>query len=125
MRFKRGQTLVLLLAFMAIAITITTAAVVVLISNSQSASKFALGTEAYDVAESGVENALVRLLRDPSYTGESLTVGQGTATIAVTGTGPYTVTSTGVVSDFSRRIQVTANYTNGVLTVTSWSEVYP
>lgn len=119
-----GQALVILLVFAAITITITAAAATVTIINSTASSWVEQGEMAYNVAESGVENALIRLLRDPAYTGETLTVGAGTATIAVSGTGPYTLISTGTVGDFSRKIQAVAQFTTGVMTVTSWVETY-
>ena len=121
---KRGQSLVILLVFIAIAITVTSAAVVMMIVGSTAASKYEQGQTAYATAESGAENALLRLLRDPNYAGETLTIGSDTATITVTGTNPKTVTSTGVSGGFTRQVQVVAGYTNGILTVTSWSEVF-
>ena len=89
---KSGQTLVLLLVFVAITITITSAAVAMMIINSQSGSRFELREITYTVAESGAENALLRLLRDPDYTGETLTIEDGTATITVTGSSVKTIT---------------------------------
>ena len=122
---KPGQTLVFLLVFMTIAITVTTAAVVLMIVNSQSANKFEQGLVAYDVAESGAENGLLRLLRDPAYAGETLPIGSGTATITVTGSGPYTILSTGVSGNFLRQVQVMAGFdSQGRLAVTSWQELF-
>jgi hypothetical protein len=121
---KRGQTLVLLLIFMAMAVTITTAAVVVIIVNSQMGSKWEQGEAALVVAESGAENALIRLLRDPTYIGETLTVGGGTATIVVTGANP-TINVTGRIGNFSRQVRIVGTYAGGVLAVTSWREVWP
>ncbi len=66
---KRGQALVILLVFMAIAVTVTTAAVVMMVVGSTAASKYERSQAAYATAESGAENALLRLLRDPNYTG--------------------------------------------------------
>ncbi len=109
---------------MAIAVTVTTAAVIMMIIGSTAASKYELGQVAYMTAESGAENAMLRLLRDPNYTGETLTIGSATATITVTGTDPKTITSTGVSAGFSRQVKVTAGYTNGILTVTSWNEIF-
>jgi len=124
---KPGQTLVFLLVFMAMAITVTTAAVMVIIGNSQAASKLELSLTAYDVAESGAEEALLRLLRNPTYASagsETLTIGEGLATITVTGTNPKTILSRGVYNNFFRQVQVTAGYSGGILSVTSWQEVY-
>ena len=121
---KSGQTLVLLLVFMTIAITVTTAAVVMIIVSSRSASALEQSQAAYSVAESGAENALLRILRDPSYAGETLTIGTGTATISATGADTKTILSVGSVGDFLRQVQVTASYIGGILTVTSWQEIF-
>lgn len=120
---EAGQTLVALLAFMATALIITTGAVAVTIANLQSASEYSQGEAALQVAESGADNALERLVRDPSYTGETLTVGTGTATITVSGSPSYTITSVGKVGNFRRTIQVSAARSNEIVSVTSWSEV--
>lgn len=120
----RGQALVTLLFFMIIATTITTAAVAVVLVNSLSATGEQQGTIALTVAESGAENALLRLLRDPNYSGETAPIGEGTAAITITGTNPLVITSVGTVGNFVRKVQVQAVYTNSVLSVSSWQEVY-
>lgn len=122
---KSGQTLVLLLVFMSIAIVVTTASVAVIITNSQGASGFEQGQVAYDIAESGAENAMLRIIRSPSYAGESdLTIDGGTATITVTGSDPKTIISEGRYNNFVRKIEVISGYAQGVLTVQSWREIY-
>lgn len=121
---ESGQALVTLLIFMVIGITVTSAAVVLIMTGSQSSSKFQEGLIAHQIAESGAENAMLRLLRNPSYTGETLTVGDGTATITVTGSNPKTIQSTGVNGNFRRTIQVIADDSSGPLTVTSWREIF-
>jgi len=124
MTSQKGSSLVVLLVFAAITITITSAAATVTIVNSTTSSRVEIGQLAYNIAEGGIENALIRLLRDPGYTGETLTVGDGTATITVTGTLPtLTVDSIGTVGDFTRRIQATAQFTGGVMSVTNWTEI--
>lgn len=120
---QRGQALITLLFFMVIAITITTASVVILFLTMSSATKFEQGTRSYYIAESGIENALLRLLRDPSYSGETITVEDGTAVISVSGTSPYVITSIGETGNFQRTLQVEADYTNGVLSVGEWREM--
>ena len=119
----QGQALITLLFFMVIAITITTASVVILFITMSNATKFEQGTRSYYIAESGVENALLRLLRDPSYVGETIAVGEGTATITVTGTTPYIIRSVGEIGNFERTLQAEASYTNGVLSVDEWREL--
>lgn len=120
---ESGQTLVSLMIFMVTAIIIITAAVAVIISNAKSTSKFYQGIVSYDLAESGIENAIIRLLRDPSYSGETLALGEDTVQIQVLGGGasPYTITSTSTNGNFKRTIQATASY-NNILTISSWEE---
>ena len=120
---NQGQALVTLLFFMIIAITVTSGAVMIMLSNSLSASKFDQGNSTYYVAESGIENALIRLLRDPNYTGETLPVDSGNAIISISGTNSKTIISIGKIGNFSRTIQVTADYTNNILTIQSWKEI--
>jgi len=122
---KKGFALVLLLIFTSVAITIATAATILTISNSRSSSAGQMSQSALTTAESGVENALLRLLRNPGYTGETLTVGVGIATISTSGTSPYLITSTGRVGNYVRTVEVTANYIGGILTVGTWREIYP
>ena len=123
---KSGQTLVILLALMVIATTIIMASVSLTVSNSQTSTLQEVGTDVYIVAESGAENGLIRLLRDPAYAGETLTVGSATATIEVTTVGSTsTITSTGRIGDFVRVIRVTTVSSGGIMTVSSWQEIFP
>jgi hypothetical protein len=123
MENQSGQTLVALLAFMATALTITTGAVAVTVANLQSASEYSRGQRALQIAESGADNALMRLVRDPSYVGETMAVDDGTATITISGSPSYTITSVGRVGDFRRTIQVSATRSSNAVTINSWSEV--
>ena len=91
MDYKRGQTLLMLMVFLIIAVTVTSAAASLILVNTANTQKMEGGTIAFQVAESGIENALLRLLRNPNYTGENdLPIGNGTADISVAGTNPYT-----------------------------------
>lgn len=118
-----GQALIVLLFYMIIAITLTTTAVAVIMSNSYSVTREEEGNRALEIAESGAENALLRLLRDTNYAGETLTIASGSATVVVAGTNSKTITSTGAVSGISRVVQVGITIVDGVMTVTSWTEI--
>ncbi len=124
----RGQALVTLIFFMVFATAVTTAAVFVIATNSISGAKFQEGTVAYQIAQSGADNALVRLLRDPSYPGETLSVGSGSAIVTITGTGtiadPYIILSKGKKGNFTKQIQVTAQYINSQMSVISQKELF-
>jgi Tfp pilus assembly protein PilX len=120
---QRGQALVVLLFYMIIAITVTTTAIALAISNSISALKEEEGNHALEIAESGAENALLRLLRDNTYSGETVAIGNGSAQISITNGSTKTVTSVGTEGDFKRTIRVVAVITNGLLSIQSWSEM--
>ena len=119
----KGQTMIVLLLYILIATIITSAAVVVMVVNSKGTDKVYQGTTAFDVAESGAETAMLKLLRNPNYTGETLTVNGGTATITITGTNPKTVVSEGALNNFTRKVQAIVDTSNNVLTVISWKEL--
>lgn len=117
-----GQALVMLLAFMAVALTLTMAATVVTVINTQANSEYGIGQDALSLAESGVDNAILRLLRDPSYTGETMNIGTGTVTITVSGSGTKTITSRGTSGGFARTVQAVVSQSGNVLSLTSWTE---
>jgi Tfp pilus assembly protein PilX len=120
MKNQEGQTLITLLIFIIIALTITSAATSIIINNSIVATKFEQSTLAKSIAESGIENAMIKLLRNPSYTGETINIDNGTAIATVSGT---TIVSTGRVGNYSRKIQVVTTLNNGVRTIVSWKEI--
>lgn len=108
---------------MVIAIIITTASIALVLNSSQATSKVYQGATSLDIAESGAETAMIRLLRDVNYTGEALPVGGGQAVITVSGTNPKTIISKGTLNNFTRTIRVIVDTSNNVLTVTSWKEI--
>lgn len=119
-----GQALVVLLVFVVVSLTITSAATVLILVNSLSASRVEAGIETQALAESGIENALLRLLRNPYYTGESLTVGSGSVTVVVVDGNPKTITSTATDGSFIKKIQATVSNNNNILQVLSWTEIF-
>jgi type II secretory pathway component PulK len=122
---RKGQTLITLLVFMIVALTVAATSVSIIITNAQKSTASIRSMEAYYAAEAGIENASLSLLRDPTYAGETLQVTtEATAVISVTYDGQYTVLSKGTVGDFTRTIMAKFDYTNSVLSVVSWQEIY-
>ncbi len=113
----------MLLVFMVLAITVTTAAVGMVVVNSLAASRLEQSDAASVAAESGAEDALVRLLRDTTYSGGTLTVGEGSVTVTVGGQNPKTILATGTVGNFRKSVEVSATITDTVVSVVSWQEV--
>ena len=120
-QWSRGQALVTLLFFMIIGITITTAAVMVVLTNAAGATVNQQGNDAYYIAQSGIEEGMLHLLRNPAYTSsETFSVGDGSVTVAVLNN---IITATGSATNAVRTIQAQTVYNNGTLTISSWKEL--
>lgn len=119
-----GQALVTLLFFVLIGLTVLSSSAVLVYGNIQSASVTEQGNYAYYIAESGIEEALLRMVRDPNYTGtpagQPIVISDGSVTVQVSG---GVITATGVYLNNVRKIQAQTVYNNNVLTVSSWKEV--
>lgn len=120
----KGYVMITMLYIMVIGILVTTGAAFALIANTQSTTSFETGARARQVAESGIENALIRLVRDPAYAGETLEVSPGeTATITVSTASGIVVTALGISGGTSRQIQAIVLYNDEILTIQSWKEL--
>lgn len=123
MKNQKGQTLVILLTYMVIAVVVTTASIALVINSASGTDKVYQGSNSLDIAESGAETAMIKLLRDPNYSGETLNIENGEAVITVSGSNPKTVISKGTINNFTRTIQVIVDTSNNTLTATSWKEI--
>lgn len=119
---QKGQSLVTLLVFMAIALSITSASMTVLLNSMESGTKYSDSLTASAISESGAENGLLRLARNPNYTGETLAVGEGNAVIQVNPGSPMTIVSIGKVSNNVKQNILEIVYNIGILNVVSWKE---
>ncbi|MCB9823986.1 hypothetical protein H6802_03460 [Candidatus Nomurabacteria bacterium] len=115
--------MITVLVFSVVAITVLSGAVVVSVINTQGTSDYSQAERLLAISEAGVENAALLMLRDPSYSGNNLSVGNDTVTISVSGTNPLTIESVVQNTDFTRRIQSVMERVGGVLNVTSWDEL--
>ncbi|MCA9372630.1 hypothetical protein KC921_00860 [Candidatus Woesebacteria bacterium] len=120
---QSGYMLTALLVFLVVIIIITTTSVMISVSSLRSQTFFDGGSEALAAADSGAENAILRLLRDPSYTGETLQVGDSDVIITVVGSSPQVVTVVADSGSFERTVEVNLDRINGMLEVTSWKEL--
>jgi Tfp pilus assembly protein PilW len=125
-RNQSGQTIIALLIFMMLAILITSTSVMITVISSQTNNGYTSGELALQAAETGAENALLQLERDPTYAGETMNINSSTtATITVSGTTTRTITSLGTVAGigtYKRTVVVTATNTANTFTVASWVE---
>lgn len=120
MNNQKGQALITLVFFTVIAVTIITAAVSVLFANNLSTSNAQQGQEAYSSAEAGAEDGLLRLLRNPNYSG-NYNINEGMQAVVSINSG--TIISTGSVGETKRKIQIQTVYNNGAIQISSWREI--
>ena len=121
---NKGQAALTLIFFSMVAIIVTTGAVMAIISNTLGASTIEQGTKAYYLAETGAENAILRLLRNPNYSGETTTLnGEGEIQVTVSGQTTKTIISEGYNGSFSRKIEVIIDYNDHNLNIVSWKEI--
>jgi len=118
--YQKGQIFITMLFFVIIGVTIILAETIVLFTNILSASTAEQGTNAYYVAESGIEEALLRLNRNPGYAGGVLTVGGGNAVVQVSN---GIITATGTYANTIKKIQVQTVNNKGVIKIVSWKEI--
>ena len=80
--------------------------------------------QAKAAANACAEQALEKLRESNSFTGTSLTLGQGTCTSSVTGSGSTrTITTSGTVAAVVRKVSISVSAFKPTLTVSSWQEV--
>lgn len=120
---QQGQIMLTILVLMAVGIIITGAATLISITNAQSGVIVEQGVYTVQQAESGVENAILQLLRNPSYTGETLNIDDTIITVTVTGTDPKTIISQAERNGFVSKIEAQVSYNDNILSVTSWRKV--
>ena len=99
------------------------------VSESTISSTKDASDEASVIAESGIQDALMKLARGTESASYSLLVSGGTATITISNVSTtYTINSTGALDGKSqkRKIQVIATVdANRKITQTSWQEIAP
>lgn len=128
---KNGNVLITLIFFLSIAITLVTAAISIAIINFQGHESYREGNDAYFIAESGANNALLKLVRSGvgNYTNDTLSIDGGTATITVSETSnngkqEVIITSVGSYYGSQKTIQVSSYYDHtNVLKILNWEEI--
>jgi len=112
---------------MLISSIVVSSAVAIIITNSTAASKVEQGQMAYEAAESGLEEAIIQLLRNPDFSGTVSHVSTGLSEFSYT-IGPIypkTIDSYGSYHQFTRHLNTTATYNlQGSLIIGRWQEIY-
>lgn len=124
---NKGQVALTLIFFALVAMIITSAAVMAIVNNNLTQSKMEQSLKAYTAAEAGTENALLKLLRQPDYQGETFNIDQNT-TVTVTlepieNTSQIIIISQGQVGQINRQIKTIIDYNDNVLQIVSTDEI--
>lgn len=119
-----GQAVMTLLFTVVIGMLIATGAIMTLVNSYKSISNRELAALAYTSAESGIENGILRLMRDPSYTGDTIVFDSNrTSVVTVVQAPDYVILSVGTAGTVTRKIQVQAHMVNLTFIIDSWKEV--
>lgn len=119
---NRGHILVALLVTVVVTTIVGGALVGLVIVGSQNALGYEQMMQVQHSAESGAENAIRCILRDPAYSGGTLQINGGTVTIDVSGADTKQIEVTAEKNGLARKVNVTLSRINGVWTVNSWDE---
>lgn len=124
---KSGQALVGLLSFMAVGVIVISAAVVTTLVNTQTTSSYFLAERNFAFAESGAEDANLRLLRNPNFTNSTTTYSLFSPTVSViigvSGASSKTITVTAQFEGLMRKFQTTGSFSGTVFTPATWQEL--
>ncbi|MBI3341885.1 hypothetical protein HY024_02075, partial [Candidatus Curtissbacteria bacterium] len=103
---KKGSIMLIVIIFMLVASIVIAAAITMLLSTSTSTTKVEDGQMAYQSAESGGEEAVLQLLRDPSFQGTETNIpaGQANFDITVSASWPKQIDSYGKFGVFTRHL---------------------
>jgi hypothetical protein len=119
-----GQAMITVLLISAISMSVITGAMYAVYNAIGLSNQSEMGLLAHSAAETGLENALIRFIRDPSYAGETIQLDDNRrVTISVGGTPKTTITATGTIGTVTQCVQAVVYYNNGVFTIESWNEI--
>ena len=107
--------------FVIIALFLISAAVAMMIISATSVGKLEGEEVVSRIAESAAEDALIKLLRDPSFTSTNVSLPDGTASATLSGD---VLTVNAISGKFTKKIIITTSFANAVLSVVSWREEF-
>ncbi len=116
-----------ILVISAVALAISISISLLGVGEAKSSFDYKKGQETLKIAESCIEEALLRLRNDSNYAGASLNVGNGTCSINVSGADADRTIDVSAqltnLSSYTQNIQVTAKRTGNSINIVSWNQV--
>lgn len=123
---SQGQALIIVIFGIALAISVISGSVITAVTLGKNARLTLDSQQATYAAETGLENALLKLIRNPNACNgsDSLTIGNSAVTINYTSSLPNcTISASATLGTVLKKIEVIATETNGKLTYCCWKEV--
>lgn len=124
---EKGQALIILIVAIAVAISVLSTAIFASIGRAKVGNTNISGEKAYYAAESGLEYALQKLLRNPNACSDSDTLNQDGAAITINYNQSgldCNITSGATNGNITKQIQVQVSFdANGVLQYNFWQEI--
>ena len=117
----QGHVLIVVLLLMMVGIFTITMATSLIITTSQSHASRMEADSLRTAADSGVENAILNIRRNPGYTGGSTTIDGAVVNTSVVAGADYTITATASSGLRRQAFRVKVARTNGILSVTDWT----
>lgn len=120
---NQGQALIPVLIIMAIVLILGAAVLDLGIGGLLLSSYYQEGEATLMATEGALENGLLRILRNPSYKGESLQVGDASCIINTSGSSPIVMTARCDSGRSIRRFQAEINFVAGEMVVDNILEI--
>jgi hypothetical protein len=119
----KGQAFIPVLILLVIIITLGTAVLSLSVGGMLISYSSQEGERVLLATEGAIENGLLRNLREPAYTGESLQVGGLPCTIVASGPAPIVVTAECRSDQACRRLEAEAEIVMGEIVINSLKEI--
>lgn len=121
---SNGQILTSVIVFVAFGLSVIAMSAVLTIINIQNSANNAQSLQALVYAETGTEEAVINLIRNPSYAGGTFTMGSTSVVVTVSGgISDKTILSTANYNGFTKKIESHVNLSNNTVVITSWRQV--
>jgi hypothetical protein len=121
--YCRGQALLPVVILMALVVILGTSLFNQSIGGLLVTSYFQEGESTLMATEGAMENGLMRLLRNPAYTGESLQIGNISCTINTSGSAPTIVVANCNSGRTIRKLRAEVDFTSGLMEVSNLREI--
>lgn len=123
-RKKSGQVLTSVVVFVAFGLSVIALSAVLMVINMQNTLKYTESGNCLNHAEAGVEEAVLRLLRDPTYSGGTMLLEGVTTTVTVSGTDTdKSILAVATYNGFAKKVLATVSLAGDKVSLLSWKEV--